>query len=106
MVWSKPLFLLTLLWQTKNFYIYLFEELLLANEGKVVIIKEDNSKSSVIDVLNGSQMSETHINFKYKQIEEIANQKKINLFECSEVSFLNLYFCTFPEALLHILNRV
>ncbi len=63
----------------------------MVNEGKVVIIKEDNSKSSVIDVLNGSKGSDTYTNFKYKQIEEIGNKKKINLFECSEVSRFNGY---------------
>ena len=69
----------------------------MTNEGKVVIIKDDNSKSSVIDVLNGSQASDIYAHFKYKQIEEFGNKKKINLFECSEVNEINLHFVLFLQ---------
>lgn len=77
-----------------NFGLF-FLELLLMNEAKVVIIKDDTQKGSFIDVLSGSSTSETHSKFKHKQIEDTKTQKKLNLFECVEVPLFLIHFFVF-----------
>jgi hypothetical protein len=63
------------------------------NEAKVIIIKEDHEKSSFIDTLSGYPSSGEHWKFKFKQIEDAKTQKKLNLFECVEVTcFMILFF--------------